>query len=217
MSERFEEIQNMYGRSFREHGDTPSSLLTPKGRGALRFRAILPYLGAESTSVLDYGCGLGYLFDYLSGHDAPVRYTGLDMMSEFVEACRSKFGDRAMFRQTAVDEKIEEQHDVVFASGVFHIRSHDQREQAVAYAFERIEALFAAAGKVLICDFQSPYVDYQQEDALHFGVGEIADFCASRLTRRFLLRHDFLPYEFTLIAFKDDVIKRPENIFGADL
>jgi len=217
MSERFKEIQNMYGRSFREYGDSPSSLLTPKGRGALRFRSILPFLGAGETSVLDYGCGLGYLFDYLSNQNLAVRYTGLDMMPEFVEACQAKYGDRATFRRIEVESVLIEQHDIVFASGVFHIRSHDTREQAVKYTFERIETLFAAARQVLICDFQSPFVDYQQEDALHFNIDEIAGFCGSRLTRRFVLRHDLLPYEFTLIAFKDDGIKRPDNIFGVDL
>lgn len=216
MSERFEKIQNMYGQSFREHGDSPSSLLTPKGRGALRFRAVLPYLGPGETSVLDYGCGLGYMFDFLSTNNAAVRYTGLDMMPEFVTACQEKFGERATFRQIQVDAPISEQHDVVFASGVFHIRSHDTRERAIEYAFERIEALFAAAGQVLICDFQSPFVDYRQDDALHFSIDEVVRFCASRLTRRFILRHDLLPYEFSLIAFKDDRIVRPDNIFGAD-
>lgn len=217
MSERFGQIQNMYGRSYREHGDSPSALLTPKGRGALRFRAILPYLGPGQTSVLDYGCGLGYLFDYLSSQEADIRYTGLDMVPEFVAACQAKFGDRASFRQIQVDAPLDEQHDIVFASGVFHIRSHDSRDQAVQYAFDRIETLFASARKMLICDFQSPFVDFQQDDALHFGLDEVANFCAGRLTRRFVLRHDLLPYEFMLFAFKDDTIKRPDNVFGADV
>lgn len=216
MSPRFDEIKSQYGRSFQEHGDSPKSLLTPKGRGALRFRSILPYLETGKSSVLDYGCGLGYLFEFLSGEGLDVDYTGVDMMPEFVATCRDKFGSSATFQHVGVDSVVPIGHDVIFASGVFHIRSHNERADAVKYAFERIEALFAAAERLLICDFQSPFVDYQQDDALHFGVDEVANFCASKLSRRFLIRHDLLPYEFTLIAFKDDTVKRPENVFGVD-
>ena len=68
----------------------------------------------------------------------------------------------------------------------------------------------------MICDFLSPFVDFKQDQAQHFEMDEVARFCSSQLTRRFVLRHDLLPYEFTLIAYRQEDIKRPENCFSVD-
>lgn len=66
-------------------------------------------------------------------------------------------------------------------------------------------------------DFLSAFVDFQQDGGMHFGVDEIASFCVRDLSRRFQIRHDLLPYEFTLIAHRDGAVKHPESIFAADL
>lgn len=205
----------MYGDSFQRHGDSPASMLTPKGRNDLRFRAIDPFVATPGTRVLDYGCGLGYLYSYLQRTASAPVYTGFDMLPEFVSACQSKFPG-VDFRQVDVAAELSGTYDVVFASGVFNLRSHDDLAESKAYAFDRIERLFALTRVVLVCDFLSAFVDFQQPDAQHYSAGEIADFCSRRLGRRFQLRHDLLPYEFTLIAWKDSRLRKPDNIYEVD-
>lgn len=216
MTDRFEEIRSMYRSGYRDHGDSPAALLTPKGRNHLRFRALLPLLDKPGLSVLDYGCGLAYLFDYLQGEGASVRYTGMDMMPEFIDVCRQKHGDKAEFQLVDAGQPLTGRFDLVFASGVFNIRSHADDASSQAYATARLKQLFDAADVALVCDFLSPYVDFKQEDSQHFETGFIADFCARHLSRRFMIRHDLLPYEYTLIAWRDDRIIRPHNVFEVD-
>jgi SAM-dependent methyltransferase len=206
----------MYQAGYKDHGDSPAALLTPKGRNNLRFRALLPLIQKSGQSVLDYGCGLGYLFDYLQEHDRSVHYTGMDMLPEFVDVCRQKYGDRAEFQLIEAEQPLERKFDLVFASGVFNIRSHADDVLSREYAAARLKHLFAAANVALVCDFLSPYVDYTQGDSQHFDTGFIAEFCARELSRRFIIRHDLLPYEYTLIAWRDDAILRPLNIFEVD-
>ena len=215
MSDGFGHIKRLYGESFRTHGDSPASLLTPKGRNELRFRAIDSFITRPGIRVLDYGCGLGYLYQYLrnAGHD--IAYTGVDILSDFVYACRKKHPD-ATFNQVDALANICGEYDVVFSSGVFNLRTHDDQLESKAYVLDRVEQLFAMASEVLICDFLSAFVDFQQSDAQHFSAGEIAEFCVSRLGRRFQLRHDLLPYEMTLVVWKDSEIKRPENLYEVD-
>ncbi len=215
-SAQFETIQNLYTSSYEVYGDHPGALMTPKGRGELRYSAVPEVLGPDGGSLLDYGCGLGYLFETLSKSGLPVAYHGVDMMQSFVDACRAKFADRAQFDVIDPEHPLEGAYDVVFASGVFNLQSHADPAVSKRYAFERIAELFERANTALICDFPSQYVDFQQENAQHFTVGEVADFCVSRLSRRFVVRHDILPYEFTLVAWKDDRIARPQNIFAVN-
>lgn len=216
MSEQFNRIKAMYQDSFRQHGDSPSALMTPKGRNELRFRALAPFVRRPNVQVLDYGCGLGYLWDYLQKEAAPVSYTGVDILPEFVEACRKKHGGGARFELLDVQAPISGKYDVVFASGVFNLRSDTDDERSRKYAFGRLEQLFNVCGEVLVCDFLSSNVDYTQPDGQHFSSAEIANFCMTKLSRRFMIRHDLLPYEFTLIAWRDSAIRRPDNIYEVD-
>ncbi len=217
MSDRFEHIKSLYRSSYIQHGDTPSALLTPKGRNELRYRAVLPHLNRGGLSLLDFGCGLGYLLDYLNRVAPSVQYTGVDLTPEFVSACRQKFDPSAKFHHLDPHSPLSDQYDVVFASGVFNLKSHSDPLQSLDYAYSRIQQLFSACNEVLICDFMTSYVDFTQDEAQHFSPGAIADLCATRLTRRFMIRHDLLPYEFTLVAWKDDSIRRPDNAYEVDL
>jgi SAM-dependent methyltransferase len=216
MQELFGDIKRMYGESFQKHGDSPTSLLTPKGRNSLRFRAIDPFLGNGPRSVFDYGCGLGYLCEYLKGQTGNLEYTGADIMPEFIQACRAKFPD-SVFLQMEPQHPLKGAYDVVFSSGVFNLQTHCDPLQSKSYAFERVKSLFQIAKDVLICDFMSSLVDFQQPGAQHFSPAELSEFCYSNLGRRFQIRHDLLPYEITLIVWRDQAIKRPENVYEVDV
>jgi SAM-dependent methyltransferase len=217
MNHRFEHITEMYAKSFAKHGDSVHAVLTPKGRQELRFRALLPYLQHHQTcSLLDYGCGLGYLYDYLNEAKANIAYHGVDIMPEFIKTCRDKTGRADAFQCITPLEKITGTYDIVFASGVFNIATSTDATISKQYVYERLTELFACTNHVLICDFLSGYTDFQQPDAQHFRVEEITDFCVQHLSRRFVMHHNFLPYEFTLVLHKDDSIKRPENYYSAD-
>lgn len=219
MSSPFDAVKAMYAREFGVHGDSSAALLTPKGRQDLRFRAVDEFVRRPGTRVLDYGCGLGYLYAHLSARGFSPDYTGVDILPEFVAACRKKFPDpRARFEvvSPSAPPAVGNDYDVVFLSGVFNIKLNGDEAVSRAYTFARLRELFALTRGVLICDFLSPFVDFRQPDSMHFPVEEVAAFCVRDLSRRFVLRHDLLPYEYTLIVQRDGDIRRPENIFAAD-
>lgn len=62
------------------------------GRGYLRYasavRSALPYTGVSSPSVVELGCGAGYVGGELSGE---CNYIGVDGNTELLEIARSKF------------------------------------------------------------------------------------------------------------------------------
>ena len=213
--EGFEEIKGMYVEALRRHGDSPASLLTPKGRSHLRFRAIKEQVNKNGLKILDYGCGLGYLYDYLSESNFPLDYTGIDMIPQFIEVCKIKY-PKARFEVIDPTRPVGGEYDIVFASGVFNLMSHNSEIISKEYALERIEYLFSLTNDILVCDFLSSLVDFKQPKAQHFSPSEILEFCSNKLSRRFHLRHDLLPYEMTLIVWKNDEIYRPDNIYSAD-
>jgi hypothetical protein len=58
-------------------------------------------------------------------------------------------------------------------------------------------------------------VDFRQPQALHMNVEDIARFTRRNLSPRLVVDESYMPYEFTLVVFKDAEIMRPNNIYRA--
>lgn len=211
MEDSFKKIKKMYEDAYREHGDSPSSLLTPKGKNEIRFEALKPFL-KNDKSILDYGCGLGYLLPFIESQKGDIDYHGVDIIPDFIKANKLKY-PHGKFSLITETEFIKKNYDIVFSSGVFNLKNYEDDSASRNYAFEKIKDLFEITKEVFVCDFLSKLVDFEQEGAQHFSIDEISNFCSKNLSKRFQIRHDLLPYEFTLVVWKEDKIKRPENYF----
>ena len=98
----------------------------------------------QPASVLDVGCGMGDLIDYLQSRDVQFSsYLGIDLVDEFVDICRREYLPPCRFEQAnfvspsfAPNEKFE----LVVNMGVLVSRVI-QYERYVAYCVEKMLAL----------------------------------------------------------------------------
>ena len=81
---------------------------------------------------------------------------------------------------------------------------------------KRIEQLLSITDEVFICDFLSSFVDFKQDRAQHIQIEKIAHWLVSCGHRRFVFRHDVLPYEYTVIVYKDDLVDKVRNVYFED-
>jgi SAM-dependent methyltransferase len=214
MTNDFDEIKEAYASNFKLHGVSSSAMFMPKGRHEARYAVVAEYLKHLSfPSLLDYGCGLGFLYEFLIHEKAEIAYLGVDMTGEFIESCRERFPAPARFEVIDPTGEITEHFDVVYASGVFNLKTGDSSSESLNYVRERLQKLYSITKKVLIVDFLSPDVDFKQEKSQHIDYRLVLDWLVPGSTRRWVLRHDYLPYEYAIVLFKDDEVKRPENVF----
>jgi SAM-dependent methyltransferase len=82
-----------------------------------RFGALLRAVDYRGGSVVDYGCGTGGLFDFLTFQGYEFRYTGFDMNEGMIAVARSTRS--ADFRVIDIDSDEFAEADYVFASGIF--------------------------------------------------------------------------------------------------
>ncbi len=216
-ADRFEFNRALYSRSHEQFGDSSAALLTPKGRHEIRFRPVLEVLNARpNSSVLDYGCGLGFLYDFLCENNLMLDYTGVDMTSSFIESCQKRIGGDAKFRVIEPSERLQESFDVVVCSGVFNLVTSDDAAESLHYVRSRLSELLRATRHALVCDFLSPFVDFQQPTAQHVSIETVTTWLVDMGFRRFQIRHDLLPYEYTIVVFINSSIARPQNVFVED-
>lgn len=201
-----------YRRSFAEHGDTPAAVLWPRGRQTLRFDALTRHFPAHAFSVLDYGCGLAHLKDYLDKRCSAYEYHGVDVVPEFVAAVAAKHPSaRVNLIQAYGDVSAPVDHVVI--SGTFNIIEGGDRAAYVRKIEATLVHLFRLARVSLAVNFMTDRVDFTQPQALHMNVGHMMEFMHLRLSPRLRVDESYMPYEFTVVVLKDSEIIRPDNIY----
>jgi len=184
----------------------------PRGRQDLRFRALTRHFDAATPyTILDYGCGLAHLHDYLMAHGHRAAYIGADIVPEFVEASGQKHPG-SLFLLVKGDGDIEIEVDHVVVSGTFNLIEGEYSAHWSAVR-EALIHLFSRCSISLAVNFMTDQVDFQQDEAFHVSPAEVVDFVRRSLSRRYTLDHSYMPYEFTVVAYKDERILRPNNVF----
>ncbi len=211
---RFDAVIGQYREAFRRHGRSPGAVLCPKGRQDLRYTALTTAIGASGFSILDFGCGLAALKGFLDQRFEKFTYTGVDLVPEFVADCRIAHpGAKFLHIRDVTD--VPGEFDYVVLSGVFNILYTPDRAQHLTLVLDTIERLFERTRVALACDFLSDQVDFQLPGAFHMGQDELLRQVQGRLSRRYVLDHSYMPYEFALTVFKDQRIERPANVFSS--
>jgi len=204
-------IINRYESRLKEFGPQPQALGWFKGRQKYRFHFLAEIDGFEANdSVLDVGCAYGDMELFLRSLSWKGEYCGVDIVPGLIKEGKRKYPDSDLRLLDIQKEKLGKIFDWVFCSGALtsktdQVDSYDQVESMLG-------KMLNLCKKGISANFVSPYVDYQSEINFHPDMSRLIEII-TRLTRRFTLRHDYMPYEFTVYLYKDQNIIREANIF----
>jgi len=193
------------------HGSTV--LGETKGRQALYFDAVSGARGfAPGDAVLDVGCGYGDLRSYLRSTGWNGRYTGIDINPTLV--------DEGKRRTPGIDLRVVDLQESHLEAGgfdwcvSFHVLTSDTEEVSfIAHLEQMLGAMWALCHKGIVFNQLSPLVDYVNPVHARIPIGQVVDV-VTKLTRRFTVKHDYMPFEYAIYAYKDDSIDRELLIFG---
>ena len=206
-------IVAQYRKAFADNGRGQSAVLCPKGRQPIRYAAMLKGFALVNQSILDYGCGLAHLYEYLLQNAPQCSYRGVDIVPEFIDDNAKRFAG-AQFSLIAGIDDVQQHADIVIASGVFNLRYVADPVQNQAFVYSQIARLFELSKLGVCVDFLSNYVDFQAPGAFHIAPGEVLRFVHENLSRRAIVDHAYLPYEYCVTVYKDDAIDRAQSIYG---
>ncbi len=182
-----------------------------------RFKVLCQIADLNDKSVLDMGCGFGHLFDYLERkNNKLISYLGIDLSPKLIkEAKRLHKGKKADF--TVVDiqnESLNKKFDYVIASGLFNAKLKDN----LGFMKSLVTEMFKLCNKGLAFNMTTDYVDYKDKNLYYFNPEKVFNFCKI-LTKRVCLRHDYMPYEFTIYLYKDETVDNNHIFeeFGRDI
>ncbi len=139
-------VARYYTRLLRQHGHSPQALAERASDKDLVFYQHL-FDGVDLSapiSVLDVGCGMGDLIDFIQSQNVAINsYLGIDLVEAFVDICRNEYLPPCRFQQAnfvSTSFAPCEQFDLVVNMGVLVSRVIGY-ERYVAYCIEKMLAL----------------------------------------------------------------------------
>jgi len=187
-----------FSKRFTEHGDSHQALdWNSKTRQYKSFEAVTGSLELNGKKILDVGCGLGHLFEYLKEQGNVVDYTGVDVVEEMTEYAGKKHSDAKFLAADFLAEDFEEMFDMVFISGVFNVKMRNHWN----FVEEMLKKSWSLCNEALAFNMISNYVDYKEPHLYYANPLAVFHSC-KKLTKRVSLLHDYLPFEFSIVMNK---------------
>jgi len=201
-------IIEYFEKRLEQYGISPQTMgWRDKKQQYMRFCILAEIGNLNNHSVLDVGCGFGDFCDFLEKRKLKIQYSGYDISSKFIEIARKRHPDKIFKVKDILKENLRNKFDYVISSGICNLRISDNTnflKKILVKSFE-LSKLGVAANMI------SNYVDYEDEDLYYYRSDEIFTF-SKNLTKRVALRHDYMPFEFTIYLYKNNAIDK-RNIF----
>lgn len=198
-------IERHYAELVQKHGDAPAAAQWSDSRTQRLRLGVLSEVGdLKAAKVLDFGCGTGALYAYLTDElGFSGEYVGYDLAAPAIEVARSSHPSARFERRDILSEGVPETFDYILASGVFNNRTSD----GWGLMTRLLAALWPHAGQALAFNAMSTYVDFQEDHLWYVDPAEVFTWCKRELSPAVSLRHEYqvkpgvIPFEFTVFVY----------------
>jgi SAM-dependent methyltransferase len=206
-----QKILRYYSNLLKEYGYDPRSIGWgyKKGKQSTRFEILCQIGNLSHSSMLDVGCGFGDLYGYLKYKKIQLNYLGVDINEKLLDIAKQIYPQIKVEVKDIEQKKFTRKFDWILASG---ITSHSA---SYPYLRDVISKMFMICKKGMAMNFVSDKVDFRTKGLFYSSPEKIMSI-AFTLSNRVVLRHDYMPYEFTVYIYKNNK-KTENNIFDAFL
>lgn len=204
--DRKSELREYYKERFQRYGVDERALGWSRNKQDVRFYALTKYFDLDSASVLDIGCGFGDFVNYADRAGIKYsKYLGIDLNDDFIKVARKKHNSTKVkfINDDFLDMQIESV-DFAFASGIFGHLIFENEEQQYSYIDEVFSKTLSIVQEGMAFDFLSSNVDYRTSARdFHADPARILNI-AYHHSRNILLNNSIMPFEYSIVLFKDD-------------
>jgi len=210
-----ESVIERYTQKYSQFGYSQKSVgWGEKGRQELRFSILSSLWDFKGASVLDIGAGFGDFYKFI-GKDTVSFYHGFDIVPVLVEKGNELYGSNQNFKLTSgnfMDIPLERKYDIVIISGMFNFKlvngdNYSFINDIIIKAFAHCNIGFAA-------NFITDRVDHHDNVIFNSSPEKIVEI-ALKHTKNFVLRNDYMPFEFSVFLNKDDSFSVSDTIFNS--
>jgi len=168
-----------------------------------RFYELIKLLDLNSSrmSLLDIGCGNGELYKFLNLLGYRGKYVGYDINEILLSQAKSRFRNIEFKNVNIISDEISQQFNYVVMSGLFNLNVGQSSEWIKTF----LKKMYALSNEVMVFNMISTHVTYRNEGMFYMNPAEILSFCIDNLSKRTTLMHHNLPYNYTVVVYKDEL------------
>ncbi len=207
-SRQYMTIVEHYESCLENHGDTHLGVGWPRAEDVdTRFHIMCDLFRNDKTedlSLLDFGCGLSHLYDYLQKNSFnQVTYSGLDLSDQFIDMSINKYPQNNYYCLDILESShLLPQFDYVIINGIFTQKRDLTFDEMFDFFKKMIQVIFEKANKGIAFNVMSKCVDWEKQGAFHLPFDILAEFLNASLSGNFVFRHDYGLYEYTTYVYK---------------
>jgi SAM-dependent methyltransferase len=191
-----------HGDNYRGAGYTKSAD-EPKARYALMLDIIRER--DAPVHILDFGCGPAHMLDYIKAQPAlaNIRYSGLDLSRKYLDTARLRHKDADLIQMNVLDSDSGlPDYDYVILNGLFNYRGKITKDDMLKYWEKLVNVVYRHCKHGMAFNVMSKIVDWKRDDLFHLPFDTMAKIVAGNLSRRFVVRHDYEAYEYTVYVYR---------------
>lgn len=191
---------NLYQSLLTEHGNSFRSLDWGSRESQIKRFEILADIGVSAgDSLLDVGCGLADLYEWLQKNKPGVNYSGIDITPEMVTRAKARFPDVDLSNATIFDPKYSGKlYDYVVASGIFFFR----KENPMDYMVRVINSMFRISRKGIAFNSLSAWAKDRTDGEFLADPYDVIEYCRT-LSPYVKIRHDYHPSDFSIFLYHE--------------
>lgn len=190
-------IQDYYESHLKKHGIYDPQALSWSSPEAqlVRFQALLEVGDLENQSILDVGCGLGDLYQFLKLNFDSFSYLGVDLVPALIKKAKIKYPE-AKFIAKDILEFPQKTFDYVLSSGAFSFKVKNHKK----VYFKMIEKIYSLSKKATAFNMLDREGHVDDDLFAAYDRGEILSFCQA-LSPKVRLINDYSPQDFTIFLY----------------
>jgi len=167
----------------------------------MRFELFLLQNDPRGKSILDVGCGTGDFFAHLRKRKIDCRYTGFDISQEMIRRCRQRFKSGAFKLCDILELPKRHAFDYTVAFAIHNIKCQGAKKVLARTMRHQFELCRIGAHISILTDrykqFASHIQAWRAEEVLTMAL---------RITPYVVLRHDYLPNDFSVTLYREPLI-----------
>jgi SAM-dependent methyltransferase len=159
----------------------------------------------SGAKLLDFGCGIGGMFEMLPRLGFMGEYVGWDIADGMLDVASERFPGVRFERVDIHADQPTETFDYVLANGIFNNRFGNPQ----AFLKATLPLLFKLARKGLAFNLLSVHTKEQVPDLIYLDPAAVVDWVRKNLGPLIVLRSDYVikpegpPEDFTLFVYKE--------------